>query len=283
MHTQSPTDIRPSPIAGLWYPADPLVLRQEVDLYLARSRAERPAGTVHGVLAPHAGIRYSGPVAASAFKCLAGRRPQVVAILSPYHNPHPAPLLTSGHQAYGTPFGGVPVDTDLIQALHTALMARLGFGLTPVRRDPEHAIEIELPFLQRLLPPFRLLPIMLRDQSPETCQALADALVEVLADEDAVLVASSDLSHYYPQDVAVTLDERLLQRINRFDAQGVVNLCERGQAYACGCGAIAAVMWATREMGANRSRVVHYATSGDTSGDYSSVVGYAAAVFWEAP
>ncbi len=275
-------DVRPSPIAGLWYPADPALLRQEVELYLAHSPADCPQGTVHGILAPHAGLRYSGPVAASAFKCLSARRPQVVAILSPYHNPHPAPLLTSGHQAYDTPFGLVPVEQDLLQGLHQHLTARLGFGLTPIRRDPEHAVEIELPFLQQLLPEFRLVPVMMRDQSPRTVQALAEALVEILAGVDGVLVASSDLSHYYPQDVAESLDRRLLRRINRFDAQGVEDLCEQGRAYACGCGAIVAVMRAAQAMGADRARVVHYATSGDTSGDYSSVVGYAAAVFWQA-
>ncbi len=275
-------DVRPSPIAGLWYPADPEVLRQEIDLYLTHSPAECPQGTVHGLLAPHAGLRYSGPVAASAFKCLSARRPQVVAVLSPYHNPHPAPLLTSGHRAYDTPFGPVQVDPDLVQRLHQHLTARLGFGLTPIRRDPEHAVEIELPFLQRLLPEFRLVPVMMRDQSPRTVRALAAALVETLAEVDAVLVASSDLSHYYPQDVAESLDRRLLRRIQRFNAQGVEELCEQGRAYACGCGAIVAVMQAAQAMGADRARVVHYATSGETSGDYSSVVGYAAAVFWKA-
>ncbi len=276
-------DVRPSPIAGLWYPGHREQLERAVDGLLAQARVDVPPGVILGIVVPHAGLPYSGGVAAHAFRCLQGLRPEVVAILSPCHYPYPGAVVTSGHDAYATPLGLVPLALDLRAALDADLRARLGYGLTPVRRDREHAVEIELPFLQRVLGPFHLLPLMLRAQDETTAMGVAEALVDLLAGRSALLVASSDLSHFYPQEQARQLDAVILARIQALDPAGVIQAEEAGIGFACGRGAIAAVLWACLGRGADGAAVVAYGTSGDVSGDFSAVVGYAAAVIWQAP
>lgn len=277
MHTQ--IDSRPSPIAGRWYPGEARQLARSVDGYLEAARLPEIEGRVIAVMAPHAGHVYSGPVAGYAFAAVRGLQPEVVAIVSPMHFPYQPALLTSDHSAYETPLGQVPIDSESLQALDELLQAELGFGLTPVRKDPEHSLEIELPFLQRSLKgSFRLIPIMVRDQSARVAQVLGEALAKVLGDRPALLVASTDLSHFYPQELANSLDAEMLRQVEAFDPAGVLRVEEEGKGFACGRSALAAVLWAARDLGAIRVQVLHHATSGDVTGDYSEVVGYAAAV-----
>lgn len=273
-------DVRPSPIAGTWYEGRPERLAAAVDGYLAAADLPPLEGRVVGLMAPHAGHRYSGPVAGYAFAAVRGTRPELVAVVSPMHHPYPQPLLTTAHAAYGTPLGAVPVARQQVAALSRELEETLGFGLTPVANDPEHSLEIELPFLQRALSgEFRLLPVMVRAQEPTVSQALGQALADVLRGQNALLVASSDLSHYHPQARARELDAAVLDAVGAFDPQALFDIAWRGKGEACGLGALAAVMWACRALGAERAQVLHHATSGDVTGDYSAVVGYGAAAF----
>jgi AmmeMemoRadiSam system protein B len=272
-------NVRPSQIAGLWYEGEPKALARAVDTYMDEAHLPELKGQVMGAIAPHAGHRYSGPVAGYAFAALRGLQPQVVAVLSPFHNYHPAPLLTTTHDAYGTPLGAVTVDRTRLNELHGALKAELGFGLTPVSNDGEHSLEIELPFLQRALEGgWSLLPVMVREQDPDVCHALGHALAHVLAGARAILVASTDLSHYYEQRVALALDRTMLEPVEEFDPDRAFDVERSGRGYACGLGALAAVMYAARDLGADKIRVLRHATSGDVTGDYSAVVGYGAAV-----
>ncbi len=272
-------DIRPSPIAGKWYPGDANRLSSSVDHYLNSAALPPIQGEVVAVVAPHAGHLYSGPVAGFAFAALRGLHPEVVAVVSPMHYPYQQPLLTTAHQAYFTPLGEIPVDLDAVQALSAHLQESLSFGLAGVRKDPEHSLEIELPFLQRTLSePFKLLPVMVRDQSPSVSMALGQALAQILQDRRSILVASTDLSHFFPQDVAKALDDVLLKQVAEFNPQGVLDVEEQGKGFACGKGALAAVLWASKESGADRVQILHHATSGDVTGDYNQVVGYGAAV-----
>ncbi|MEW5988870.1 MAG: AmmeMemoRadiSam system protein B [Chloroflexota bacterium] len=273
-------DTRPS-IAGRWYPHRPEHLRRDLAHYFAQAEVQPPAGRVWGVVAPHAGHRYSGPVAAYAFHCLRGLQPEVVVVVGPSHYPYQPPILTSEYQAYQTPLGAIEMDRAVLADLDERLQARLGYGLAAVRDDPEHSLEVELPFLQEVLPPFRLAPLMLRDQSKYAAQALGECLAETLMGKAAVLVASSDLSHFYPQATALRLDGEMLRRVAAFDPQAVLAADGVGVGYACGRGAIAAVLWAAGRLGANQVTVLRHATSGDVTGDYDSVVGYGAAVIWQ--
>ena len=274
-------NIRPSPIAGSWYPGQADVLTRDLDHFLSQAAVRPPDGPIWGLVVPHAGYRYSGPVAAFGFNCLRGLQPDLVVVISPLHAAHHAPLLTTAHDAYETPLGLVPVDKTAASQLNEALHKRIGTVLTPISHDREHSLEIELPFLQHILGQFRLLPIMIRQQNKQTAQALGQALADILRGRSALLVASSDLSHFHPQQQAQKLDGEVLRRLAAFDPDGVMDVEDEGVGFACGRGAIAAVLWATRELGANQVSALHHATSGDVTGDFSSVVGYGTAVIWQ--
>lgn len=278
-------DIRPSPIAGQWYPAQPNRLAKAVDGYIQNAHLPPLAGEVIAIVVPHAGHPYSGPVAGYAFAALRGLTPDVVAVVSPMHYPYMEPLLTTAHEAYGTPLGTIPVARDALDELNGYLYSDLGFGLSRVARDPEHSLEIELPFLQRALEqPFTLLPIMMREQARPLAEALGKGLArlirqgQALRGKQTLLVASTDLSHFYPQPVAEQLDREMLRQVEAFDPAGVLRAEEEGKGFACGCGALAAVLWAAKDLGAAHVEVVRHATSGDVTGDFDRVVGYGAAV-----
>jgi len=287
-------DIRPSPIAGLWYDDDPAVLGAEIDGFLAAARIPELPGQVIGVIAPHAGYRYSGPVAGYAFRPVLGMQVDLVAVLSPMHRPYSGRpgsgrLLTTAHHAYQTPLGTVEVDADALARFEQELQHASGLELERVALDEEHSLEIELPFLQRCLAPgFNLLPLMLREQSPsfsmEVGAALARTLQERTASGDSVLlVASSDLSHFYPVELANVLDTEALHQVHAFSPEGLYQAARTGKAQACGLNAVAAVLWAARGLGADIVQLLHYVISGDVTGDRSSVVGYGAAVVLKRP
>lgn len=272
--------VRPSPIAGRWYPGDAKKLAQGVDRYVQEADLLPFDGSIVAVMVPHAGHMYSGPVAGYAFRALEGYAPDLVAVIAPMHHPYPYPLLTSLHRAYWTPLGEVEIDQQVVEELDGSLKEKLGFGLTPVGQDPEHALEIELPFLQRVLAgPFRLLPVMVREQTRSVVEALGTALGEVLKTRNHLLVASTDLSHFYPEAAAKQFDSEILKAVADFDPAGVLRVEEQGKGFACGRGALAAVMVAAACLGADRAVILRHGTSGDITGDTSQVVGYAAAAF----
>jgi hypothetical protein len=283
---QSALNLRPSPIAGRWYEGDPESLKRNIDAYMDNAELPELPGEVIGVIAPHAGHRYSGPVAGYAFAALRaqtlrqaqGGAPDLVAVISPMHHAYPQPLITSSHDAYATPLGTIPIDKPAMDALNTVLQTDPGVGLSPVPRDPEHSLEIELPFLQRALDSdFKLLPVMVRTQDPGISQGLGKALASVLRDKNYLLVASTDLSHFYDQGTANKLDHEMLRQIEAFSPEGIFEAERTGKGFACGHAAVAAVLWASKELGADTIKLLNYATSGDVTGDYSGVVGYGAA------
>ncbi len=272
-------DVRPSPIAGQWYPGDPKRLSASVDQYIQEAKLPELDGEVVAIVAPHAGHLYSGPVAGYAFAALRGLNPDLVAVVSPMHYPYEELLLTTAHQAYATPLGIIPVDTAAVQTLNGMLEQALGYGLARVKRDREHSLEIELPFLQRVLEQdFQLLPVMVREHSHRATRLLGECLAKVLTGRNALLVASTDLSHFYPLKIANQLDAEMLRCIESFEPDSVINAEEEGRGFACGMGALAAVLWAAKELGANMVKILKHATSGDITGDTSQVVGYGAAV-----
>jgi MEMO1 family protein len=276
-------EIRPSPIAGTWYNSDPNRLRQQVDEYLSSASLPDIAGEVIAIIAPHAGHRYSGITAGHAFTSILGQERDLVAVVSPMHAGYPANLLTSGHQAYATPLGTVPIDQAALAQLDE-ILTQEGMPLTPVVNDKEHSLEIELPFLQRALrSDFKLLPVMVRSQSPLVARRLGRALAQVMQGRNGLMVASTDLSHFYPEDLAQKLDEEMLRRIRSFSPDDLFSAERSGLGFACGVAAVAAVLWAARELGGSVVEILHHSTSGDATGDYSSVVGYGAAVVLKHP
>src|SRR5687767_7714026 len=275
-------DVRPSPIAGQWYEEDPEMLARTVDEYLDEARLPELDGEVIAVIAPHAGHAYSGAVAGYAFAALRRQDPDLVAIVAPMHHPYVEPLITTAHDAYSTPLGNIRVDKAALLELDAILKSELGFGLSPVSIDKEHSVEIELPFLQRLFSSgqseWKLLPVMVRAREPHVSEGLGKALAKVLRDKNFALIASTDLSHFYNHKTALTYDRAMLNEIESFNPEGAFDVERAGKGFACGLGAFTAVMWASRELGADKVKVLRHATSGNVTGDYSSVVGYAAAV-----
>ena len=274
------SDTRPSPIAGTWYPRNPDVLQQSIDEQLQAAEITLPQGEIIGVVAPHAGHRYSGHVAAHAFKCFQGLEPEIVAIVSPLHSHYPGEVISTAHDAYFTPLGEIPVDHDLLDHIGKKLQGKIDFR--KIRQDSEHSLEIELPFLQRVLHKhFRLLPIMILNQSSSVTKPLGEAIAQSLQGKSSLLVASSDLSHFYPAQVAKKYDEALLSRIEAFDPNAVLSAEDEGVGFACGRGAIATVLWAARELGADQVKILKYAHSGDVTGGNHSVVGYGSALIYK--
>ena len=280
MRYQSSDPIRPAAVAGTWYPGAAAPLRAEVDAHLAGA-GPPPAGDVVALIAPHAGLVYSGPVAAYAYGVVAGRPYDVALLVGPshYHGFEGVAVWPAG--AFETPLGRVAVDA----AVADRLLASPVVGTHPAAHDREHALEMQLPFLQAVLPGVPIVPLLLGYQERPAIEALAGALVEACAGRTPLLVASTDLSHYFPADRAAALDQVVVDHVDRFDAGGLLAeyerypLNHRGRYVACGGGAAIAVMLAAARLGADRARVLRRADSGDVSGDKSAVVGYLAAAF----
>ncbi|MCJ7695718.1 MAG: AmmeMemoRadiSam system protein B [Anaerolineaceae bacterium] len=272
-------DIRPSAIAGTWYPGNPKHLRDSIKGYLRNAKTTEVNGEVVGLIVPHAGYSYSGAVAVHAFIAITEMQFNNVVVVSPIHQYYRQALLTSAHQAYETPLGNIPINKGIVGEISELIQNRLSFGVSPIANDDEHSLEIELPFLQCVLKtPFSLVPIMIRDQSMAVARALGVALAEVIKETRTLLVASTDLSHFHSEDQANQLDNGVLGEIAAFNPEGLYSLNESGRGQACGLGAVAAIMWASQALGADQASIVNYATSAAITGDTTSVVGYGAAV-----
>lgn len=273
------TDIRQSPLAGRWYPSDPKKLADSIDDYIQAAQIPELGGEVIALISPHAGHTYSGPVAGYCFAAIKDLQPELVVILSPYHAYHEGAILTTAHQAYQTPLGLVPVDQDKIKYIESKLVEKTGVQIRVVRDDEEHAIEILLPFFQRSLSrPFRLLPLMIRDQDPRLMRELGNILAGLINEENTLLAASSDLSHFHPSEEARKLDQNIIKQIIGLNPEGLYDVQDDGTGSACGLGPLASVIWAAKETGPVKTHHLHYSHSGDITGDNTRVVGYTAAV-----
>ena len=273
--------VRRSIIAGTWYPGQPEKLRRTIDDFLAGVEPQPVAGELMGLIAPHAGYVYSGQVAAYAYRQLRldggpARSFDLVVVVSPLHRMMAGRFATTQAAYYETPLGLVPLDVEAVDALDRAV------GLNRVGFDNEHSLEIQLPFLQVALGEFKLLPVMMGSQALADCRELAEALAHLLRDRTALIVASTDLSHFYPYDRAVQIDQITLKYIANFDPEGLAQALRTHKAEACGGGPVVATLLAARTLGANRVQVLKYANSGDVTGDRSSVVGYAAGAVYRA-
>jgi len=269
--------IRESVIAGSWYSADPKLLKKEIVMYLDRARPPRLEGELTGIIAPHAGYLYSGAVAAWSYKLLLDNLFDRIIILAPSHHASFPAASIYNLGGYRTPLGNVALDRELIEELYKYEdLVRY----VPNADSTEHSLEIQLPFLQTVLPSFRLTPVIMGSQDYDYCLNLAKAIASVCSGKRVLMVASSDLSHYYPYEKAKLLDKVCLDRIDALDPEGLAEEVESRRTQACGAGPMITVMLAGRLLGANRGMVLKYANSGDVSGDMSGVVGYAAAAIY---
>lgn len=276
--------VRPPAVAGQFYPSDPAKLAKAIDTYIGDA-LPASSGRPIAILCPHAGYIFSGQIAADAFKQAARYDYDVVVVLGTNHTSAGfggvSVYLGDG---YRTPLGVARVDRALAERL---IALDDDFTFDPDVHRREHSVEVQVPFVQRLFPDASIVTAVVGTSDPGLCRRLGRALAEVLGDRRALIVASSDLSHYPSYDDAVRVDHATLAAITGFDADSlavalrapmgdVSNLVTR----ACGAGPILAATVAARALGASHARLVSYANSGDTSvGDRARVVGYGAVVF----
>jgi AmmeMemoRadiSam system protein B len=269
--------IRRPAVSGMFYPENPEALRRQVQQLFDRAPRRSVAGHILGIVSPHAGYLYSGLTAAAAYGLVAGTKVETVVVVSPSHREYFAGVSVYPGDGYETPLGSVPVDQDLreelVKVCPLVRSNKVGHG-------EEHAIEVQLPFLQQTLGEFKLLPLVMGDQSRATCMTLGKRLGAVVRGKNAVLVASTDLSHYHSSRVAEAMDSVMIEDVKRFDEDQLMTDLESGTTEACGGGPTVAVMAALKVLGASHMEVVHHCNSGDITGDTRSVVGYLSAVAW---
>jgi AmmeMemoRadiSam system protein B len=270
--------LRKAAVAGSWYPADPAALAKEVDRYLAAvspSVSGSPMAPL-AIVAPHAGLLYSGPIAAHAYRLLAGCDIDVVVLVGPSHYVGFEGVAIYESGAFDTPFGAIPIDEQCAASIARASDLVREHPTAHVR---EHSLEMQLPFLKRVLPDASIVPLVMGFQRRETVYALGDALATAVKGRRAALVASSDLSHYQTATMAAQLDEKVARQVERFDPDALMSALEAFPEHACGGGPMVSVMRAAKALGARDARVLKYGDSGDVSGDKRAVVGYLAAAF----
>ena len=272
--------IRESVIAGSWYSGNARELQQEIEGFMQQVPSPDLQGQLIALISPHAGYRYSGQVAAYAYNLLAEHKFDSVVIIAPSHRAYFRGVSVYDRGGYRTPLGVAPLDGELASALKQR-DNRIRYVLEA--HAQEHSLEIQLPFLQVALPGFKVVPLVMGDQNFATCQWLAEAVADCIKNKSVLVVASSDLSHFHPYQQAKRLDQMVLDRVSEFDARGLSEDLASGKCEACGGGPMVTAMLIARQLGANKSRVLHYANSGDVTGDHSGVVGYMAAAFWANP
>ena len=278
--------VRPATLAGTWYPADPAELSQTVDRLLAS--VDPVDGAPAALVAPHAGYAYSGKIAATAWRQLERVPCDLAIIIAPAHRARPPKSLAVWDAgAFATPLGEVPIDAEVCQALLSAcpdIVADRASHLS------EHAIEIQLPFLQRVCPGCAIVPLVMADSDDQTVAGVAQALASVIGNRRAVIVASSDLSHYPSYRNAQSVDQATLAAVETgepdYVREAIVDSLESGTpnllTCACGEGPILVAMRAAALRGADSITVLDYANSGDAPrGDRKQVVGYGAVMFWD--
>ena len=267
--------VRAAAVAGSWYPGTADAVRAEVDRFLAPVTAAPPRGRLVALIAPHAGLRYSGPVAAHAYARLRGRRALVAVLVGPSHRMAFDGVAAYARGAWETPLGRIPIAADVAERL---LAAGTNVFADERPHRQEHSLEMQLPFLQAVAPDARIVPLLMGSQAREEVDALAQALAVVAGSAEVVLIASSDLSHYHPAPEANRLDALVIREVEDFRAEGLMDLLERSPGHACGGGPMVAVMKAARSGGAAAAEILAYADSGDAGErDKSRVVGYLAA------
>jgi predicted class III extradiol MEMO1 family dioxygenase len=291
--------IRRSAVGGSWYPGDPARLAAAVDSHIAAAAVEPLPHPPRALIAPHAGLMYSGPVAAFAYKAARATRYRAVILIGPSHFVPFHGVAAWSEGTWETPFGPVAVDSAIANRIRAQSDEVIDLAAAHGR---EHSLEMQLPFVAHLMPGTPIVPLVMGHQTRRTAFALGDAIAAALEPAasgapdagdvshrqgagdagggEILLVASSDLSHYEDARRAAVLDAIVLERVEALDAEGLMSALEREPRHACGGGPMVTVLHAARQLAASSARVLRYADSGDVSGDKSAVVGYMAAAIW---
>ncbi|MDR2018253.1 MAG: AmmeMemoRadiSam system protein B [Syntrophobacterales bacterium] len=275
--------VREPVVSGTFYPDDPKILADNIRGYLRNAKFERIKGEIVGIVSPHAGYIYSGQVVAYGMKAVSMGSYDTVIVMGSSHREYfeGAAIMDAGR--YRTPLGSVDIDEELARAIMDE--NKLVFSDAEIH-GPEHSLEVQIPFLQTVLSGFKLVPMVIGSHEGDICASLARAIYEGIRREGRrrhiLLVGSTDLSHYHSYADAMRLDKLVVDRLETFDIQGMMEDFNNEICEACGKGPIIVTMMLSRLLGAGTSKVLKYTNSGDVSGDKGNVVGYMSAVFYRA-
>ncbi len=274
---EEPEMVRDPAVAGQFYPDDKEALAAMVDQMIADAQPPEFEGELIGIQVPHAGYPYSGPTAAHAFKLLSGLDSVVVVMLGTSHRVLLDRAAVYGSGTWRTPLGDIAVDSEVAKAI---VGADPFLASMPEAHRLEHSLEVQVPFLQRVLSRFSVVPVMLLQPSWEQCRAVGRAVAQAAAGRRVLLLASSDLYHGESYDAAKATDGVTIGFLRDFDPEGLYRSLEEREAQACGGAAMVCLMLAARELGADKSIVLHATNSNDVTGERGGYcVGYSAVAF----
>lgn len=277
---------RPPAVSGIFYPSNPFELQKSLEqsfLNMNFGPGKMPPSLdrkkIYGIISPHAGYAYSGSVAANGYYQVSNMNYETVIMTGPNHYGIGSGVATMRQSLWKTPLGDVEVNTDFADTISKNTVIDMD-DFSHIR---DHCLEVQLPFLQciRKDDTFRIVPIIMNLQDIETAKDVGRTIAQAITSSStkALLIASSDFTHYEPNEEAHRKDIELIDTILSLDVSSFYTVLERLDISACGYGAIASIMIAVKELGASKAELLKYATSGDITGDKSSVVGYASIVF----
>ena len=266
---------RKAVVAGAFYPANRTELITLIDSYMQKVLDKPLDKNIFAVISPHAGYVYSGSIAAHAFNQLRGKDIDVAIVLAPSHRARfdGASVIPEG--TYETPIDNVSIDSQIGKKLENAKR----FQFISQVHEAEHSLEVQVPFLQTVAPGCSIVPIIIGTVEISVLQEIADSIYDAIKSEkrNIKIIISTDLSHYHPYEKAKTIDLHFIDKLKEYDYKTLSDVCNTGEAEACGVGPVIAGLLLCEKMGANTVDILHYANSGDTAGSKSQVVGYVSA------
>lgn len=269
--------IRTPAVAGTFYPEDEKDLAELILKCFPSDDMPKPDSDLISLVSPHAGIVYSGQVAGYAYALLKDKIIKNVLILAPSHHEYFAGGTIYDGDAYSTPLGEVPINSEISRKI---VDSSDHIQFSSIGHGKEHSLEVQLPFLQEVLTnDFNIIPLIIGNISLDIASEIADSIADVISasQEDVLLIASTDLSHFHDQERANVLDDRTAEYLESMSIDTLYDECETGKCEACGINPLTVVMKASQLLGASNVDILKYATSGDVSGDFNSVVGYLSA------
>ena len=263
--------------AGQFYDQRPQVLTKQIELFIEQAKKKSPkAGELRALIVPHAGYSCSGAVAATAYKLVENLDYKTVVIVGTSHREEIAGCSIYPEGGYETPLGIAKIDKILAQKI----AGDSGFGYNPAAHRTEHSIEVQVPFIQMVLPQAKIVPILMGSPTQDAVLTLANSLTRILGGTNTLVVVSTDLSHYYSKSKANAIDAQTIALLKSFDTKTLLEKLQRGENIMCGGGGVAASMLYTKKMGSASLDLLQYADSSMTCGSPSDVVGYMAAALY---
>lgn len=269
--------VREPVVAGIFYPDSKSELEKEINLLLEITKPEKRFERIFGLVSPHAGFPYSGKTAAFAYNTLIGKDFDKVIVISPSHREYFPGISIYNGEAYKTPIGEIKLNKEIINKLIED-ESFIFKGINGHRQ--EHALEVQLPFLQTVLKEFTLIPIVMGDQRREYVEILAEKIASVY-DDKTIIIASSDLSHFHDRKKSNSLDVQVEKNISTMNYEKLIDDLERNKCEACGGGPISVLLRSAHIKGYKSAEVLYRTDSGETTGDMSGVVGYLSAVIYD--